>query len=114
MNRKNTHASSSIACDGRLLFAVFCNHDSIQVSAIDMQGKTVWQRTASPFLEKKYSNGYAASPVLYGKTVIVVSDCETGSLLAALDRATGKPVWKTPRPAMSNYSSPNSRTRCGT
>ncbi len=106
VNPKNTHATSTIASDRGRLFVLFCNNDAVQVTALDLDGKTIWKKTASPFLEKKYSNGYAASPVLYGDTVIIVSDCETGSVVMALDRANGKTIWSTQRPAMTNYASP--------
>ncbi|MFP6769343.1 MAG: PQQ-binding-like beta-propeller repeat protein, partial [Planctomycetaceae bacterium] len=106
VNPKNTHATSTIASDRGRLFVLFCNNDAVQVTVLDLDGKTIWKKTASPFLEKKYSNGYAASPVLWGDTVIIACDCETGSAVMALDRDNGKTIWSTQRPAMSNYASP--------
>ena len=106
VNRKNTHASSTIACDDGHLFVLFCNNDAIQVTVLNLDGKTIWKKAASPFLEKKYSNGYAASPVLYGNSVIIACDCEAGGKIMALDRKNGKTLWSTKRPGMTNYASP--------
>ena len=43
INRNNTHASPSVACDGdRLIVAVF-NHATIQAAAYDMNGQPIWK-----------------------------------------------------------------------
>ena len=106
INPKNTYATSTIACDGRRLFVLFSNNAAVKATAMDLDGKVIWKTTAAPFIEKKYPNGYAASPVLYGNTVIVASDCEGGGTLLALDRDTGKRVWATSRVGKTNYASP--------
>ena len=106
INPKNTYATSTIACDGGRLFVLFSNNAAVKATAMDLDGKVIWKTTAAPFIEKKYPNGYAASPVLYGNTVIVASDCEGGGTLLALDRDTGKRVWATSRVGKTNYASP--------
>ena len=106
INSKNTHASSTIACDGARLFVLFSHHAAVQASSLDLEGNVVWNTTAAPFVEDKYPNGYAASPVLYGRTVIIAVDCEGGGTLLALDRETGRHVWKTSRVGRTNYASP--------
>ena len=75
--------------------------------ALDLKGKPVWKQTAGKFVPNEYKNGYAASPSLYGNLVIVAGDYDGGdSFLVAFDRAKGKKVWQTPRPARINYASP--------
>jgi outer membrane protein assembly factor BamB len=106
INRKNTYATSTIACDRGRLFVLFGNNASVQATALDLDGTMVWSTLAAPFVEKKYPNGYAASPVVYGDTVIVAVDCEGGGTLVALDRNTGKRVWATSRVGKTNYASP--------
>ena len=103
---RNTHASSTVACDGQRLFAAVSHHGSVHVNALDLNGRPVWQREVGRFEERKYPNGHAASPVLYRDVVIIAADCEAGGFLAALNRRTGKIVWKTPRPPATNYASP--------
>jgi len=106
INGKNTYATSTIACDRGRLFVLFGNNEAVQATALDLEGKVVWSTTAAPFIEIKYPNGYAASPVLYGNTVIIAVDCEGGGTLLALDRDTGKRVWATSRVGKTNYGSP--------
>lgn len=108
INRKNTYATSTVACDGKRLFAVFSHHEAIFVYALDLDGQPLWQRKAGHWVERKYPNGHASSPVLYGNFVIISADGEAdeGGFIAALDRRSGSIVWKTPRPPASNYASP--------
>ena len=106
INAKNTYATSTIACDRGRLFVLFGNNAAVQATAMDLDGKIVWSTTAAAFIEMKYPNGYAASPVLYGNTVIIAVDCEGGGTLVALDRDTGKRIWATSRIGKTNYASP--------
>jgi hypothetical protein len=43
--------------------------------------------------------GMAASPILAGPLVVQVCDQQSGSFLLAVDRKTGRPSWRTARPA---------------
>lgn len=107
IHAKNTHATPTIASDGKRLYASFLHHDAIEVVALDLKGKPVWKQSAGKFVPNEYKNGYAASPLLYGNLVIVAGDYDGGdSFLIAFDRAKGKKVWQTPRPARINYASP--------
>ena len=106
INRKNTHASSSIASDGKKIYGIFLNNDRLQVVALDLNGKPVWEHDAGLYKPNQYRNGYAASPMLYGKLVIVAGDFDGKGYLTAVSQETGKEVWKTSRPATVNYASP--------
>ena len=106
INPKNTHASPSAACDGTRVFSAFLTHDGIQVVALDLDGKPIWERVAGRFTPDEYKNGYAASPLLYGRFVIIAGDFDGDAFLVALDRETGRQVWRTPRPPRINYASP--------
>ncbi|HUY33274.1 MAG TPA: PQQ-binding-like beta-propeller repeat protein [Pirellulales bacterium] len=107
IHAKNTHATSTIASDGTRLLAAFLHHGGVHVVALDMNGKPIWQQVACKFTPDEYKNGYAASPLLYGDLVIVAGDYDGGdSCLVAFDRATGRRVWRTPRPERINYASP--------
>lgn len=103
---KNTEATPTIACDGERLFVSFFHHEKIEVWALDFDGKTVWKQVAGPFNPRKYEYGYAPSPLVYGDTVIISGEYDGDSFITALDRATGKPGWKTKRPANITFSSP--------
>lgn len=106
IHRKNTHASPSVACDGRAVFAAFHNNDSIQLVAVDLEGREIWDRVAGKYTPNKYEHGYGASPVLYGSLVIVAGDFDGDAFLVGLDRKTGADVWRVSRPPENNYSSP--------
>ena len=104
---KNTEASPSMAFDGEALFASFYNSDGIQLTKLTTAGKPVWQKTVGRYSPNKYKYGYAASPLLYGDSVIVPGDYDGGgAFLAALDRASGQVKWKIKRPGKLSFSSP--------
>ncbi len=85
-------AASTPCTDGRLVFAYF---NSFGVLAYDFNGKEVWRRPL-PTLRTQY--GSASSPVIVGGKLIVQRDGGTAdSHLLALDPATGKTVWDSPR-----------------
>jgi outer membrane protein assembly factor BamB len=50
--------------------------------------------------------GTAASPVLHGDRIYVVNDNQEKSFMAALDKLTGKDVWRVDRDEKSNWSTP--------
>jgi outer membrane protein assembly factor BamB len=103
---KNTHATPTLACDGERLFAAFFHHQAIHVTALDLNGKIVWQKNAGAFNPRKYEYGYAPSPVLYRGTVIIAGEYDGDSFLVALARDNGREVWRAPRPSNVSYSSP--------
>jgi outer membrane protein assembly factor BamB len=103
---KNTHASPTIACDGKRLLATFFHHQKIQLAALGLDGKQLWQITAGPFDPQRYEYGYAPSPVLYRGTVLVAAEYDGDSFIAAFDRDGGKEVWRTSRPENISYSTP--------
>ncbi len=103
---KNTHASATPACDGERVYGVFVNHDGLHVTATDLKGKIVWQKEAGSFTSE---HGYGSSPVLYRSLVIVSADSMKDNFLAALDRESGKVVWKIERKTTGkhgNYATP--------
>jgi len=106
IHNKNTHASSTVASDGERLFINFYNHDSIQVAALDLDGKLLWQKAVGAFLPRQYKYGFAASPLLYKSFVIVVADYDGKAFMSALDRGTGDVKWKVSRPGRLSWSSP--------
>lgn len=113
IHSKNTHATPTIACDGERLFATFFHHETIQATALDLDGKQIWQITAGPFNPQRYEYGYAPSPVIYRGTVIIAAEHDGNSFLAAFNRADGKEVWRTRRPANISYSPPSIAHVCG-
>jgi outer membrane protein assembly factor BamB len=103
---KNTEATPTVACDGERIFATFYHHDKVEAVALDLKGKPVWKETVCPFRPKMYEYGYATSPLIYKNTVIVAAEYDGASFIIALDRATGKRVWKLDREPSISFSSP--------
>lgn len=91
------HAASSVVTDGKHLVAFLGNAG---VVCLDTEGKVLWQKALGIFDTEL---GLATSPVLHGGKVFLVCDHDGDrftsfeSFLIALDLATGKEVWKTPR-----------------
>lgn len=102
-NEKSSMASAAAACDGDRFFVNFLNGDSVYMTALDRQGKKVWQTRLSAYINHQ---GFGSSPLLYQDLVIGVSDNKGGGAIVAMNRATGDIVWKKARPAKPNYSSP--------
>jgi len=103
---KNTEATPTIASDGEHLFVTFFHHGQIQITALDRNGKTVWQKTAGPFDPRRYEYGYAPSPLIYRDWVIIAVEYDGPSFLMALDCADGREAWRTSRPSNITFSSP--------
>ena len=103
---KNTEATPTVASDGERLFVTFFHAKTVVCTALDFNGKQVWQHVVGPFNPQRYEYGYAPSPTLYRNSVIVATEFDGTSALTALDRATGKPLWKTPRPNNITFSTP--------
>jgi outer membrane protein assembly factor BamB len=98
-----TWASSSAITDGERVFAYF---ESRGLYAYDMQGKLLWQ---TDFGDKKMRNqfGEGSTPVLHGKYLVVVWDHIPGpSFIVALDKVTGKELWRTSRDEMDTWATP--------
>ncbi|MFM2096871.1 MAG: hypothetical protein RIS70_3995 [Planctomycetota bacterium] len=102
----NTEATPTVASDGERLFVSFFHHESIETTALDLDGKQVWKEKVAPFNPKRYEYGYAPSPLLHKNLVIVSAEYDGTSGLTALDRATGKRVWQTKRRDNISFSSP--------
>jgi outer membrane protein assembly factor BamB len=101
-NPKNSHASATPACDGERLICAFVTGGALHVTATDLAGKILWQQEAGSFSSE---HGYGSSPVLWRGLVIVNGDSLKGCFVAALDRATGKVVWSTPRRTTGKHGS---------
>jgi len=106
IHSKNTHASPTLASNGEAVFAVFSHNESIQVTALDLEGNQQWQIRAGSFVPRAYQFGYAPSPILYEGKVIVAAEFEVNGFVAAFDQQTGKEVWRIKRPKKLNFSTP--------
>ena len=112
LHRLNSHASSTPATDGKLVFVTFLKvggrkvpapnvstprlitPGTILVVAYDMEGEKKWSVEIGDFIS---AHGFNASPVLYKDLVIINGDHDGDAYIAALVRETGKIRWKVER-----------------
>ncbi|MHC4879074.1 MAG: outer membrane protein assembly factor BamB family protein [Planctomycetota bacterium] len=108
----NSYASSTPATDGELVFVSFLEVDGrtipapnvgkprpitpgeMVVAAYDFDGNQKWKVKPGEFIS---AHGYCSNPVLYRDTVIVNGDHDGDSYIVALDRNSGKTIWKQKR-----------------
>jgi outer membrane protein assembly factor BamB len=102
-HKRNTQASSSVACDGEKVFALFMNAGAIQLTALSPDGAEIWRKEVGKFTSHW---GYSASPILHGGSILVAADHKDGGFVTALSRATGEILWSQQRPKSPNYPPP--------
>ena len=92
-HRKNTYASETPATDGERLYVYFGN---VGLFAYGLDGELAWEHRFPPppiYLDF----GTAASPAVDSERVYVQCDNQEESFLAAVDKRTGKELWKIAR-----------------
>jgi outer membrane protein assembly factor BamB len=94
-HRSNPHCSESPATDGERVIAM---HGSAGVFCYDFNGKELWKRDLGKI---SFEWGSAASPVIHGNLVYLYRGPDPKAHLLALDKRTGKTVWKLNDPAVS-------------
>ena len=97
-----TWASSSAATDGELLFAHF---GSRGLYALDATGKVVWEKDLGD-MNVKLGFGEGSTPALAGDRLFVQWDHEGESFIVALDRKTGRELWRQKRDERTSWASP--------
>ncbi len=103
IHRNNNHASSTISTDGKHVFALFENNDSIRMYVLTLDGELAWEKDLGPY-SPHFPFGFGASLLIHGDHVIVPGESREG-FLVALNKDTGDEVWRIDRTS-SSYSSP--------
>ena len=102
-NAKSSLASSTVACDGQRLFINFLNDGAIHTTALSLDGQKLWQTKITDYI---LHQGFGSSPAVYQSLVIVSADNKGTGAIAALNRNSGRIIWKQDRPKFPNYTSP--------
>src|SRR2546428_46435 len=71
----------------------------------DLNDRSVWSNPHDPHAPRS-GGGAAGSPVLCRDRLYIVNDNEEQSYLLALDKRTGKEIWRMERDEKSNWSTP--------
>jgi hypothetical protein len=94
-HRLNSHASSTPATDGERVFVAFLDVNQMVVAAYDFNGRQQWLVRPGTFASK---HGFCSSPILHEDKVIVNGDHDGDGYIVALDRRTGRELWRIARP----------------
>ncbi len=105
----NSYASATPAVDAERVYVTFADPSHYLLVALDHNGSDLWSFDLGPF---KSRHGQGTSPILYQDKVILGNEqggADEGgvSFLIALDKKTGKQIWRSPRTtARVSYSTP--------
>lgn len=103
-HKNNSFASSTPCCDEVHVYVAWHSQEISPLIAYDHAGVKVWEYDLGPFL---HGQGGATSPIIYNDLIIITHDQKQPSYLLALNRMTGKEVWKVPREGKrACYSTP--------
>ena len=97
-----TWASNSPMTDGKHVYAFF---GSRGLHCFDMQGKAQWSKDFGK-MNTKMNFGEGSSPALHGDTIVVNWDHEGQSFITALDKSTGREIWRVDRDEITSWSTP--------
>ncbi|MGF1578744.1 MAG: PQQ-binding-like beta-propeller repeat protein [Gemmataceae bacterium] len=100
-HKVSSPATSTPTTDGSQVYVYFGSYGLI---CYDFQGKLIWERQL-PVPRTRFGTG--TSPIVVGELVILSCDFVDNSYLLAVDRQSGKTVWKQERlPGIEGYATP--------
>lgn len=99
--KTNGPASPTPVSDGKWVYVFF---GDFGMMAYDLEGKEKWRQPMGPF---NNVNGHGSSPIVAGNLLVLICDQDTDSYVVAMDKRTGKTVWKVERPEVTRgYATP--------
>ena len=101
--RYGSFASNSPVTDGKYVYASF---GSRGIYAYDFNGKLIWKKDPGVQMKMRLAFGEGAAPLLVDNRLFLVFDHEAGSFILALDKQTGKELWRADRDEPSSWSTP--------
>ena len=103
-------ASNSPVTDGQRVFAFF---GSRGLFAYSPHGELLWQKDFGTKLRMDGAFGEGTAPVLHDGRLLVLFDHLERGFLAVLDAATGRELFRIPRPERHNWAAPFVATHDG-
>lgn len=95
-------ASASPVTDGKMLIVQFGSYGTY---SLDLNGEVLWEIDLGD-MKTRRGFGEGSSPVIDGDRIYINWDHEGPSFLVALDRKTGKTIWKVDRDEVTSWSTP--------
>ena len=95
-------ASNSPCTDGEFIYTYF---GSRGMFCLDFEGNILWQKDFGQMV-KVMNFGEGESPFLYKDRLFIQWDSEDQSFMVALDKKTGKEVWRVDRDEKSSWATP--------
>jgi outer membrane protein assembly factor BamB len=99
IHEKNSYASPSVLIDRDLVFA---HYGKLGTVCLDRQANVIWKTE----LAYNHRHGPAGSPIVVGELLLIACDGTDVQFVTALNKRTGKEVWKTARDGRMAYSTP--------
>lgn len=100
--QNNSYASASAITDGEYLIAYF---GSRGLYCYDMEGNLQWEKDLGD-MRTRNSFGEGSTPGLHGNTIVVNWDHLGQSFTVALDKLTGKELWRANRDEITSWATP--------
>jgi outer membrane protein assembly factor BamB len=97
-----SYAAGSALTDGQRLYAWF---GSRGLYAVDFSGKVLWEKSFGQ-MQTRMGFGEGSSVAVHDGTLVVPWDHEGADFVIALDAATGKEKWRTPREEPTTWATP--------
>ncbi len=94
LHEKHNLATPTPVTDGERVYAWFGNG---QLAAVDMKGRPLWTRHLGEEAPFENQWGHGSSPMIYRDSLILLCDHLPAAYLLALDKRTGKQLWKVDR-----------------
>jgi outer membrane protein assembly factor BamB len=102
-HKRGNYAAPTPITDGRYIYSYF---GSEGVYCYDLNGKLIWKKSLGNV--GTMGMGVGTSPVLHENLLILLCDEDVGknSFITALDKKTGKEVWRAARPVQVSWATP--------
>lgn len=101
-HQTGTWASNSAITDGEHVYAYFGSNG---LFCYDLNGNNKWEKDLGD-MRTRNGFGEGSSPVIYKNKLIINWDHEDQSFITALDKKTGKEIWKVNRNEVTSWSTP--------
>ncbi|MSU51521.1 MAG: serine/threonine protein kinase [Opitutus sp.] len=96
IHKLNSHASSTPATDGKMVWVSFLDDSDMTIVAYDVRdGTQLWKTIPGKMLSR---HGYCSTVLPFKDMIIINGDQDAVGYIVALDGATGRERWRTERP----------------